>query len=374
MISKRERYLVVVVVGIVGCYGLFLAVRGLFVGPLEAQATQIRTLTGEIASKNKQMEEAHSANQKLTEWESISLPGEEGKAQALYQDYLFKLMRDYNFEEPQVSAEKTQRSKSFSSIPFTIRGRVSLENLTEFLYRFHAYEHRILHQVRSLNIVRPDGKSKNLSVTIVVAALALDDAPHRGPLIASGENPREVTIDDVPLDKFQAIAKTNIFEPFVEPTKEPDKPEIDAARHVVYSGYTLSGDAPEAWIYDRLNNQNRFLKTGDSLDVAGLKAKIVSIAASKIVLEMNDKQFSLKLGKNLREMTDLGGSVAQSNESSPDKSADSEKAQEVVPAESSSDDRPETSAEKTGKIGPTVPVKKEAAEPASEVIKADSGS
>jgi hypothetical protein len=283
-------------------------------------------------------------------------------------------MRDYNFEEPQVAGEKIQRSKSFSIIPFTIKGRVSLENLTEFLYRFHAYEPRVLHHVRSLNIVRPDGKSKNLTVTIAVAALALDDAPHRGPLIAAGENPKELNVADVPLEKFQVIAKTNIFEPFVEPPpKEGDKPEVDAARYVVYSGFTLTGDVPEAWIYDRLNNRNRFLKAGDNIDVADLNAKIVSIAASKIVLEMNDKQWSLKLGKNLREMTELGR-VAQSDESNSVKSVDPEKTSEVVPADSSSPGQPETSDEKTGKIGPTVPVRKDAAEPESEATKADGGS
>src|SRR5262245_54875251 len=118
MINKRERYLIVMIVAIGGSYGLFLAVRGLFLGPLEAQATQIRNLASEIVSKEKQKEEIFNASSRLAEWEKRSLPGDEGKAQSLYQDYLLKLMRDCHFEEPTVSADKTQRAKSFTSIPF----------------------------------------------------------------------------------------------------------------------------------------------------------------------------------------------------------------------------------------------------------------
>jgi hypothetical protein len=369
MVSKRERTLMIVILGIVGSYGLFLVVRGLFVGPLETQASQIRSLRNEIASKSKQVEDAQSAVKQLAEWEKLSLPGDEGAAQALYQDYLFKLMRDCHFEEPQVSADKTQKAKSYTSIPFTIRGRVSLENLTEFLYRFHACDSRVLHQVRTLSIARTDTKSKSLSVTIILAALALDNAPHRGALIPDGEDPRSLTIADVAMDTFQVIAKKNIFEPFTEPTKEPDKPQVDAARHVVFSGCTQSGDEPEAWIYDRLTNENRFLRAGDEFAMAGLKGRIVSVAASNIVIEMDDKQWSLKLGKNLRELKEIGRVASAGNSPASDKPADSKESPDTSGAKSNE----QTSAEKADKMSPTIPVTKDTARPVSEVTKAAGG-
>jgi hypothetical protein len=375
MINKRERYLIVLIVAIGGSYGLFLAVRGLFLGPLDAQVTQIRTLTSELASKERQKEEIFNASARLAEWKKLSLPGDEGDALALYLDFLFKLMRDCHFEDPTVSADKTQRAKSFTSIPFTIRGKVSLDNLTEFLYRFHAYEPKVMHQVRALTIGRSDGKSKNLSVTIMVAAIALDGAPHRASLISEGEDPRKMTIADVPLEKFAVISKKNIFEPHREAApKEADKPQVDAPRFVVYTACIQTGDEPEAWIYDRLNNENKFLRAGDDLEVAGLKAKIVSVAASNMVLQMDDKEWSLKLGKNLRELKEIGRSVAKTESSDGNQLNEPEKVPQTAPSDSSSDEQTKTSDVKPDNISVTIPVKKEVVAPEQEATKADSGS
>src|SRR5262245_4702772 len=301
MVNKRERNLIVLIVAIGGCYGLFLAVRGLFLGPLEAQATQIRNLASDILSKEKQKDEIFNASSRLAEWEKLSLPGNEPDAQALYQHYLIKLMSDCHFEDPSVAPDKTQKAKSFSSIQFTIRGKVSLEHLTEFLYRFQAYEPKVMHQVRSVTIGRSDGKSKNLTATIIVAAIAMDGVKHRGPLISEGEDPLKMTVADLPLDSFALISNKNIFEPHRDPPpKDVDnKPQVDAPRFVVYTACVQSGDEPEAWIYDRLNNENKFVRAGDDLAIAGLKAKIISVTASNMVIQMDDKEWSLKLGKNL---------------------------------------------------------------------------
>jgi hypothetical protein len=367
MISKRERYLVVLVVAIIGGYGLFLAVRGLFLGPLEAQVAQISSLTNEISLKEKRVDEIAKASARVAEWEKVSLPGDERDAQSLYNDYLLKLLRDCHFDELTVSPEKTQRVKSLTIIPFIIRGRVTLENLTDFLYRFHAYEPKVLHQVRSLTIGRTDTKSKNLTVTLIVAALALDNAPHRGPLIPEGEDLKKLEIDGVPIQTYEAIAKRNIFEPFREPPKsEPEKPQVDAAKFVVFSGCVQAGEEPEAWLYDRLNNKNEFLRAGDDLAIAGIKAKIVSVAASSMILHMDDKEWSLKLGKNLRELKETGRPVAKTEKSEP-KGPDEAKGEATGESSKASD-------EKVDKIEATVPAKKEAADPGHEVTKADGAS
>jgi hypothetical protein len=377
MISKRERYLMVLIIAIGGSYGLFLVVRGLFLGPLEAQASQVRALTSEIASKQKQMEDIFNASSRLAEWEKLSLPGDEGVAQALYQDYLFKLMRVCHFEDPQVSADQLQKNKAFTSVPFTIRGRVSLENLTEFLYRFHAFEPKVMHQVRSLTIGQPDNKSKNLSVTIIVAAIALDGAPKRASLVPDGEDLGQATIEDIPLEKFALISKKNIFEPFREPAPPRERdtgPQVDAPRFVVYSGCTQSGREPEGWIYDRLNNVNTFVRAGDDLAIAGLKAKVVSVAASNIVLHMDDKEWTLKLGKNLRELKESGRPVAKSDNSEASPPIEPEKVPQTSPPDPSVTEPEKTSDEKADKIGMTFPVKKELVGSEYEVTKADGGS
>jgi hypothetical protein len=284
-------------------------------------------------------------------------------------------MSDCHFEDPTVSADKTQKAKSFTSIQFTIRGKVSLEHLTEFLYRFQAYEPKVMHQVRSLTIGRSDGKSKNLTATIIVAAIAMDGVKHRGPLISEGEDPLKMTVADLPLDSFALISNKNIFEPHRDLPKDVDnKPQVDAPRFVVYTACVQSGDEPEAWIYDRLNNENKFVRAGDDLAIAGLKAKIISVTASNMVIQMDDKEWSLKLGKNLRELKEIGRSVAKTEGSDGSAPAEPEKVPQTSPPDSSSNEQSKTADEKPDNIGVTIPVRKEFVAPEQEVTKADGGS
>ena len=308
--TKRERVLMIAVVGMVACYGLFLVVRSTLLGPLEAQALQLRNLRDEVASKKKQMDQAIAASTQLAEWEKFSLPHDEAEAQAAYQHFLFRLVSDCHFEDPQVSTDKTQKTKYYSSIVFTIRARVSLENLTEFLYRFYAHEQDLLHQIRSLSISRgTDSRTKGLNATIVVAGLALDNAPSRSPLVPENTDPTKLAIKSFPRTTYQVIAQKNIFEPYKEPPRieEPKDPKIDVdtARHVVLTGCTKAGEDLEAWIYNRLTDENKVFRVGDELNIAGVKGRLLNISPSGIVLDMETKQCSLKLGKSFRDFKEL---------------------------------------------------------------------
>lgn len=374
--NKRERVLLFIVLGIAGCYGLFLLVKSAFLGPLETQAAQIRTLNSEITSKKKQMEEAIKASGQLAEWEKICLPGDEATAQALYEDFLYKLIRDCRFEgEPQVQPDKIERIKgSFTSIPFIIRGKITLENLIDFLYRF--YQPNLLHQVRSLSISR-DSSGKSLSVIMTVAGLAIDKAPDRDQLIAEEEKSRGPLLAGLTRKDFTLITQRNIFEPYREPTREtPKEPEVDAAKHVVLSGLPHAGEEPEAWLYNRLTRENRVLREGDDFEIAGVKGKVVSVARAEIVFEMNKKQWSLKLGKVLREMKELATTVSASTETNSEEKP-AEKAKDE-PVSDSSGDTPKAaespSDDKPAKVGEKIQSDKIPSDSGSEASKAAAGS
>lgn len=47
---------------------------------------------------------------------------------------------------------------------------------------------------------------------------------------------------------------------------------------------------------------------GEELDIAGLKGRVASVTHSGILLEIDDKVWSLRLGRNLREMRQVRAS------------------------------------------------------------------
>ena len=355
--NKRERILLFAVLGIVGAYGMFVIVQRAFLGPLETQAAQIRSLNSELNGKRKQMAEAKKASDQLAEWEKISLPGDVDKAQSMYRAYLLDLIRECRFEESNVNPDKIQKDKSgyFRTIPFTIRGKVTVEHLTDFMYRF--YQPNMLHQIRNLT-VNADPKSKNLSVVITVAALSLDKAPDRSRLIPEGEDKRGLLLAGDPREKFQLISKKNIFEPFrppAAPPTAPKEPQIDEAEHTRLTACTQSSDEPEAWIFNRIKYVNTVLRAGDEFDIAGVKGKLVSVGSSGIVIERDSKEWTLKLGKTLKDLKEIpkpGLPVASeakdkssgngtSNDSEGEKPTASERTEASGDPEKPADDKPE---------------------------------
>ncbi len=334
MMNKRERYLGLLVLAIAGGYGLFLVVQRAFLAPLDSQVTQIRGLNQAIATSKKEMERAMTAAGKLSEWEKLSLPADPKVAQAMYYEYLLKLLRDCKLDErdcmPSVEKPQPGPGNFYTIVPFKISGKMTLETLTELLYRFSAHQESVLHQIRSVTISRVNDPSGKVQVNMSVAALALNTAQPRKELLPEGGDKSSPVIAGKPREQFKLIASKNIFEPFKEPRREPERPrepEIDSARHVVLSGFTSTGDEPEAWLYNRLTNESKLFHPGDDLDIGGVKGKLASVSASGIVLVIDDKEWSLKLGKNLRDMKRLGEAPAATGTANGSENPSLEKSQ-----------------------------------------------
>jgi hypothetical protein len=120
---------------------------------------------------------------------------------------------------------------------------------------------------------------------------------------------------------------------------------------VVLTGCTSTGNELEAWIYNRLTNENKVYRVGDSLDIGGVKGKLLNIAPTGIVLEMDSKECSLKLGKNLRDLKELPARTAlRSPEKEPETDQDPSQTQDppVQPeSQSGEDGKPEKVGVKT---------------------------
>ena len=92
---------------------------------------------------------------------------------------------------------------------------------------------------------------------------------------------------------------------------------MDPATHVYLTGATDAGDQPLAWLSDRRTDTRVSVRPGEQLDVAGIKGTVTSVTRTGIILELDDRRWSLKLGKNLREMHNLPGAEPPQESVSP---------------------------------------------------------
>jgi hypothetical protein len=109
---------------------------------------------------------------------------------------------------------------------------------------------------------------------------------------------------------------TNLVEsnPFAKPTPivverapppQEETPEIDAAEFTYLVAAFAQDDQRQAWLYDRLNNENVVIDAGQAFSVAGVEGVVQSIGDDFVVLNSGSTRWRLRLGKNLRSMERL---------------------------------------------------------------------
>ena len=101
----------------------------------------------------------------------------------------------------------------------------------------------------------------------------------------------------------------------VEPTpRAPDEPpEIDPAEFTYLVGAFAQNDLRQAWLYDRLNNENVIVGLGEFFSVAGIEGVMQTIGDNFVLLDQGESRWRLGLGKNLRSMERVPGAIGTSN-------------------------------------------------------------
>ena len=307
--NRREQILVVLVAGLVV---LFLGHRILersFRGPLWAKQAEIKNLEIQVADREQRRDHVFQSQNEMETWRQQSLPPDAALAQNLYMSWLVQLVERSGLEQATVTPNLiTPKGNMSDRLPFTIQSRGTMESLAKFLHDF--YRADLLHQVRRIDLTpeRRGGKSR-LNVNLAVEALVLRDAEPRDTLFPAPEAETSATrLAQEDFEGYRQLAERTLFSPYVAPQQQPAN-DIDNAAFVYLTATLEVGDEPVAWLYDRTNNRRHWLRPGQEFDVAGVKGKVLSIAVSErsATLEIDEKTWVLRLGKNLRELRPADG-------------------------------------------------------------------
>ncbi|NLS90736.1 MAG: hypothetical protein GXX96_00940 [Planctomycetaceae bacterium] len=227
--------------------------------PKQQRKTQIVALQNRIKEYDqKYISRAQREIPWLRYWYSQSLPTNSEVAQSLYRAWLLEVGEYVGIAGRQVNATEPVRRGAFYSMNFSMRGRGTLDQLTEFLYEFYNAGH--LHKITSISMT-PVGRGGMLDLSVVIEALILPGA-NRPDRLGTG---RAYRLASMSLDDYQTIPDRNLF-------SAGGGGSVDPVSHTYLTAVPYVGDEPQAWFTLRttgavmkLRRDDHLVQTGDTL-------------------------------------------------------------------------------------------------------------
>jgi len=277
--------------------------------PIESRQTKAERLRREIEKRQLELKRTRKAAQELATWQSQSLPSNPEIARSLYQAWLLELVGHVGLDNPGVEVrEAAGRKGSYMVIAASIRGRGTLEQVTQLLYEFYRAGH--LHQIRSL-ILTPL-KEGRLEVAAEVEALVLPGADREDRLTTVQSD----RLAGQRLEDYRVIAQRDLF---------GTGSLADPIEHTLLTAVSYVDGVPEAWFSVRSGQRlvklspsepanegagadtdtpaetTVVLGPGESFRVGQFTAKVLRIDEEDVILESEGRRLLLTIGESIAE-------------------------------------------------------------------------
>ncbi|MEE8453023.1 MAG: hypothetical protein V3R99_13945 [Thermoguttaceae bacterium] len=266
------------------------ALDALYLEPLQRAQRLTGLLNERIELREKELAAARRAGLLLSAWETQSLPSDIEVARSLYQAWLLELVDHVGLAGPSVnSSPPTIQKGGFHTLSFTVAGRGTLEQLTNFLFEFYTGGH--LHQIRSI-VVRPLSRTDQLELHLTVEAVSLPTADRSDRLVVERSN-RLVFYG---VQDYRVIMQRDLFSVGGSP---------NAVEHTRLTGVTSDDGRPVAWFSLQTTGEMRKLRTGEILQVGHFSGNVAQIDGNDVILESDGQRWLLTIGENLSEAAAL---------------------------------------------------------------------
>jgi hypothetical protein len=179
--KKSEKNMLIAFLVLLGVFGVVPAIWSGLRDPIDKAEAQ---LSGAESRKEKAELAFDAAMQQITKMKAFkarSLSSNPSQGAHAYQQWLSDLTEVVaKFDDPEVTPDRisTSRDNSYVTIRVRVSGEGSLEQLREFLYRFHRAN--VLHRVATLSVDAVDNTSRPLlKIDMTIEALSLPTAPEK---------------------------------------------------------------------------------------------------------------------------------------------------------------------------------------------------
>ncbi len=288
--NRREKLLGAGVGLIAALYGGNWLYQSNYEAPFAERRAETDRLREDIGKRELDLAKFRKASQELKQWRAQSLPSDTEVARSLYQAWLVELVGAAEFLNPNVdSSEPSTRKGMYDSLSFSVRGRGTLEQLTQFLFGFYRGDH--LHQIQSLSMT-PVPRTDELDIAIAIEALSLADADRKDSL--SKRVSESLASDN--LADYQSIADRNLF----GVGGSGDEADFAYLTAVI----EVNGE-PEAWFTLRASGKLLKLRRQQSFDIGSFHGVVADISGSDVTLLCDDERWLLSVGENLMQASTL---------------------------------------------------------------------
>jgi len=239
-----------------------------------------------------------AAADELLALEQFSLPHDEELARARYQEWLLILVEEAGLEQPAVDSgaavpitvrgrDKKKPKEIGKRYPFSVRGRGTLQQITQLLFSFYQAGH--LQKIRSLAL-NPVAGGTQLDVTTSIEALSLTRCERSDGL--PEETANRLAFDD--WEAYRSIARRNLF-------LHRGDSEL---RQAVLTAVTFDrAGTPEAWFSLGSEKRTQRIQRGESLSLLAHEVRVIDIQPELALVEVDGAIIHLPLGKSIHDMS-----------------------------------------------------------------------
>jgi hypothetical protein len=309
-------------VAVFGLYFLDQGYRSWIEEPTNRYETRLAAVSAELQDANREQVAGRRLANRLEEYAARALPYEADLARSRYQEWLLQLVEKHQFQSAAVDAElprpveirgrrdRRKRRLIGHRIGYTLRGRTTLQRLTDFLYDFQ--QSAQLHKIRSFSLT-PLVDGSQLDVTMDIETLTLEATERSGQLSNLVRDESSMP----PRDSFTEFVRRNLFaRGFSRSLAEIRLNAITRNR---------AGEV-EAWFAVGSPPRTQRVNAGENLRIPLHRVDVVGFVEDAVQLEVNGLACTIALGETLADVFDMatpvgegaGGGVSSPSDRAPE--------------------------------------------------------
>lgn len=257
--NKREKVLAIALSATLGVFLVIPAIWAAFRGPITEQEKKLAKAHRDIDSQQSELTVGLSTLTRMKTYKARSLSSNASQGALSYQQWLSDLAEVVaKFSKPLVTPERIIPSKdnTFVLVRVRVTGEGSIEQLRDFLYRFHRAD--LMHHIATLNIEATDNsQNPRLKLNIMAEAMSLRDAPKR-------DHPTLFPRTTLNADLTGGSAEIRVANAKDFPSKGPF--EVRVADHYL----TIGKVENTVWTIQQAEKQNFAAKAGTTVELSPL--------------------------------------------------------------------------------------------------------
>lgn len=274
--------------GVLGVVGLANAgdwvVNSAIQGPLNEKRARTEALEEAIAKRKAVLKQTRVVGKQISQWQKQSLPSDPELARSLYRSWLHDRVTEAGLVGATVdSGSPANRRGLYATVPFSVRGRGTLQQFTQFMFTFSQASH--LHRVENITLTPGAGGAFEVSLSIEALIVA---GTKRSDRLSKGQS--KLLASPVAED-YAIIATNNLFGiGYRDPLKQ-----------TLLTAVTYRNGKPLVWVTDSGSGGVVKCMPGERVELPGFLGTVVSATDDSAVFDSSGRQISVALGKSFAE-------------------------------------------------------------------------